>query len=84
MKLPRRRISASGRGRCRAAGRVARRMGANLSDRGRCALIVGFPAGGATTSSRAWWGNGCRNGLASRSSSRTGRAPAAISPPKRS
>ena len=31
MKLPRRRISASGRGRCRAAGRVARRMGASLS-----------------------------------------------------
>ena len=32
MKLPRRRISASGRGRCRAPGRVAHRVGANLSD----------------------------------------------------
>ena len=32
MKLPRRTISASGRGRCRAAGRVARRTGASLSD----------------------------------------------------
>ena len=32
MKLPRRTISASGRGRCRAAGRVARRLGASLSD----------------------------------------------------
>ena len=31
MKLPRRRISASGRGRCRAAGRVALRVGASLS-----------------------------------------------------
>ena len=31
MKLPRRTISASGRGRCRAAGRVAHRAGANLS-----------------------------------------------------
>ena len=31
MKLPRRRISASGRGRCRAAGRVAHRTGASLS-----------------------------------------------------
>ena len=32
MKLPRRTISASGRGRCRAAGRVAHRVGASLSD----------------------------------------------------
>ena len=32
MKLPRRTISASGRGRCRAAGRLALRLGANLSD----------------------------------------------------
>ena len=32
MKLPRRTISASGRGRCRAAGRVAHREGASLSD----------------------------------------------------
>ena len=31
MKLPRQTISASGRGRCRAAGRIAHRMGANLS-----------------------------------------------------
>ena len=32
MKLPRRTILASGRGRCRAAGRVALRVGASLSD----------------------------------------------------
>ena len=32
MKLPRRQISASGRGRCRAAGRLAHRVGASLSD----------------------------------------------------
>ena len=32
MKLPRRTISASGRGRCRAAGRLAHRLGASLSD----------------------------------------------------
>ena len=32
MKLPRRKFSASGRGRCRAAGRVAHRAGASLSD----------------------------------------------------
>ena len=32
MKLPRRTISASGRGRCRAAGRLAHRAGASLSD----------------------------------------------------
>ena len=32
MKLPRQTISASGSGRCRAAGRVAHRMGASLSD----------------------------------------------------
>ena len=32
MKLPRRTISASGRGRCRAPGRLALRLGANLSD----------------------------------------------------
>ena len=31
MKLPRRKFSASGRGRCRAAGRVAHRVGASLS-----------------------------------------------------
>ena len=31
MKLPRRNISASGRGRCRAADRLARRVGASLS-----------------------------------------------------
>ena len=31
MKLPRRTISASGRGRCRAAGRLALRLGASLS-----------------------------------------------------
>ena len=32
VKLPRRAISASGRGRCRAAGRIAHREGASLSD----------------------------------------------------
>ena len=46
-------ISASGRGRCRAAGRVAHRVGASLSDRGRCASIVGFAAGGAHRHRRA-------------------------------
>ena len=40
-------ISASGRGRCRAPGRLAHRMGARLSDAAR-ALIVGFAPGGAT------------------------------------
>ena len=47
MKLPRRTISASGRGRCRAAGRVAHRKGASLSVAAgahRCRLS----AGGAT------------------------------------
>ena len=47
MKLPRRAISASGRGRCRAAGRVAHRVGASLSDAAgahHCRLS----AGGAT------------------------------------
>ena len=48
MKLPRRTISASGRGRCRAAGRVARSRGRKPIRRGRCASIVGVAAGGAT------------------------------------
>ena len=39
-------ISASGRGRCRAAGRVARSHGRKPIRRGRCGLIVGFAAGG--------------------------------------
>ena len=47
MKLPRRRFSASGRGRCRAAGRLARSRGRKPIRRGRCASIVGFAAGGA-------------------------------------
>ena len=42
MKLPRRTFSASGRGRCRAAGRVALRLGASLSDAAGAHLIVGF------------------------------------------
>ena len=41
-------ISASGSGRCRAAGRLAHRLGARPIRRGRCALIVGFPPGGPT------------------------------------
>ena len=48
MKLPRRTISASGRGRCRAAGLLAHARGRKPIRRGRCASIVGFPAGGAT------------------------------------
>ena len=42
MKLPRRTISASGRGRCRAAGRARASHGRKPIRRGRCALIVGF------------------------------------------
>ena len=48
MKLPRRTILASGSGRCRAAGLVARSRGRKPIRRGRCASIVGFAAGGAT------------------------------------
>ena len=43
MKLPRRTISASGRGRCRAAGRVAHREGAEPIRRGRCASSSALP-----------------------------------------
>ena len=85
MKLPRRRqFLASGRGRCRAAGRVALRLGASLSDAAgaHCRWFRARRAG--PTSTRASSVNGCRSGSASHSSSRTGRAPAAISPPRRS
>ena len=84
MKLPRRTISASGRGCCRAAGGVAHRKGASLSDaagahhRWLCARRR------KPTSSRASWASGCRSGLASHSSSRTGRARRPTSPPRRS
>ena len=47
-------------------------------------IIVGFAAGSATTSPRASWPNGCRSASANNSSSRTGRAPAAISVLRRS
>ena len=84
MKLPRRTISASGRGRCRAAGRVAHRMGANLS--------------GAAGADHRWLParrrdrhhrssdrlSGCRSGSASNSSSTIDRGLAAISAPRRS
>ena len=52
--------------------------------RGRCGSSLGWPRAAHSTSSRASWVNGCRNGSVSHSSSRTGRAHAPISPPKRS
>ena len=48
MKLPRRTISASGRGRCRAAGRVAHREGASLSDAAGAHHRRHLPPAGAT------------------------------------
>ena len=53
MKLPRRRISASGRGRCRAAGRVAHRVGASLSDAAGAHHCRRLPPGGVERHSRA-------------------------------
>ena len=47
-------------------------------------LIVTFPAGSAPDIIARLPGNGCRSGSASNSSSRTGRASAAISPPNTS
>ena len=77
-------ISASGRGRCRAAGRLADRLGAGLSDAAGADHRWRGRGRHSSTSSRASWVNGCRNGSVSHSSSRTGRAQAPISPPKRS
>ena len=48
MKLPRRKFSASGRGRCRAAGRVAHVAWAQAYPTRPVRIIVGFAAGGAT------------------------------------
>ena len=53
MKLPRRQISASGSGRCRAAGRLAHRGGAEPIRRGRCASSSALPPGGADRHHRA-------------------------------
>ena len=47
MKLPRRTFLASGRGRCRAAGRVALRLGASLSDAAGAHRSSAIPPGGA-------------------------------------
>ena len=46
-------ISASGRGRCRAAGRVARSLGRKPIRRGRCASSLALPPAARPTSSRA-------------------------------
>ena len=48
MKLPRRQFLASGRGRCRAAGCVAHRAGANLSVAAGAHRSLALPPGGAT------------------------------------
>ena len=53
MKLPRRQISASGRGRCRAAGLVAHRMGASLSVAAGALDRAALPLAARPTSSRA-------------------------------
>ena len=45
-------------------------------------IIVGFPAGGAPDIIARLMGRGCRSDLANNSSSRTDRAPPAISAPK--
>ena len=45
-------------------------------------IVVGFAAGGGADIFARLMANGCRNGSASHSSSRIGRAAAAISPPK--
>jgi hypothetical protein len=82
MKLPRRQFLHLAAG-AAAPGRCAHRQGANLSD-----------AAGAHHRRRFRWRwcrlnrardgfNGCRSGLASHSSSRTGRAAAAILAPRR-
>ena len=84
MKLPRRTIFASGRGRCRAAGRVAHRLGASLSDAAGAHHCRRSVPAVRPTLSRGSSGNGCRSGSASNSSSKTARAPAAISAPRRS
>jgi peroxiredoxin len=52
--------------------------------RGRCAWSCRFRPAVRPTSPRACLGNGCRSGLANRSSSRTVRARPAISAPRRS
>ena len=53
MKLPRRAIPASGRGRCRAPGRVAHARGRKPIRRGRCVGSLAFTAGGGSDITRA-------------------------------
>ena len=64
--------------RCRAS------LGRKPIRRGRCVGSSAFPPAAEGTSWRVSWHNGCRNGSASHSSSRTGQGPAPISPPRRS
>ena len=83
MKLPRRAISASGRGRCRTPGRLALRLGANLS------VAAGadhrwLPAGGTLDIIARLMGQWLSERLGQPFIIETDRAPAPTSPPKRS
>ena len=85
MKLPDRRsflhLAAE---RCRAAGSVAVREGASLSDAHRSRSSSGFRSAVGSILMRVLWLSGYRIGSASRSMSKTAPAPAQPLPRKRS
>ena len=81
MKLPRRQFLylAAGAAALPAVSRSAR---AQTYPTRPVRWIIGFPPAAEAMSSRVCWDNGCRNGSASHSSSRTGRERAPISLPR--
>ena len=83
LRITRRDISKSGSRSCGGSGGFRNSSRRNIPC-ARCTSCWVFRPAAPPTSSRASWRNGCRSGSASRSSSKTGRAPAATSAPRRS